>query len=123
MTETSAGSTNVSPRTVVVDVRDTGPYGSNLIRDCNTIILNAYLSAGDPLRAAAAHEMGHALGLYHSGKWDSFVGDTSDPYPVMATCLQRIERSNPRVRADDRAALEFFHGGPRFDRYGQAYAR
>lgn len=50
-----------------------------------TMTLNENLDTEAAVRVVARHEFGHWLGLFHTGRSDSFGGET----PAMATCIGR----------------------------------
>ncbi|HEU0130368.1 MAG TPA: hypothetical protein VFQ85_05180 [Mycobacteriales bacterium] len=109
--EVPLDSTNVSPRRVIVTVKDGGQYGTNrTVHPCTTMVLNTYWGIDQYLVSAATHEMGHVLGLYHTGIGDSFSGQSTDWYPAMSTCVEVYDIQSMRVRQDDRAAMQFMNG-------------
>lgn len=60
------------------------------------------------LPIVARHEMGHVLGLGHTGDEDSFNGDNP---PTMATCLSESVAATRKYAQDDAGALIFRNSG------------
>lgn len=120
--EVPVGSTNTPARLVVVTLKDYGQFaGATGGSDCNVIHINTYEAWESLMTAAAAHEMGHVLSLRHTGRDDSFVGNSTDPYPAMTTCIPKYEEQYLAVRNDERAAVGFLYEPRQIDGVGAEF--
>lgn len=81
---------------------DPSQLGSASCGDPSTILLR-YDQSGNALEHLARHEMGHALGMHHTGSTDSFGG----PMETMATC---ISFGSTSLSQDDDGHVVYHHG-------------
>lgn len=89
--------------------------------DTNQLVMDSDFIAGYSAEQArwvvlAAHEMGHALGMHHTGMYDSHYGGGlpkgNDSMPLMATCVagSPVASGSANYSNDDAAGATYYHG-------------
>ena len=75
------------------------------------------ITSEDAVRSAAAHEMGHMLGLAHSGQDHAVEGRL----PIMAACATEAYWSGKMLSSDDEAYLNWLYSSPAYHQMNANY--
>lgn len=96
---------------VSVQLRHTDPdvYGSSeCVAGASFWINSQHITSKTFVRKVSRHEMGHLLGMEHTGRYDSTNGDNP---PTMSTCVDRSKFLDQNILSqDDAAYANWLHG-------------